>query len=100
MSKLALILSLFVSAGRMNAQHLERIDPPTVPKSPVVTQVIKAGKLIFIGGQIGATADGKIRGSGMAEQLDQALTNLAAALKSQGADFTDVAQMTTYVTSI
>ncbi|MBI4475174.1 MAG: RidA family protein, partial [Acidobacteria bacterium] len=48
----------------------------------------------------GATADGKIAGPGMKEQLDQVHKNLAAALRSQGADFSHVAKITTFVTSI
>jgi enamine deaminase RidA (YjgF/YER057c/UK114 family) len=61
---------------------------------------VKAGKTLYIAGQVGAGPDGKIAGPGMAEQLDRVLTNLGLALKSQGADFSHIAKITIYTTSI
>ena len=61
---------------------------------------VKAGKLLFIAGQTGVDAAGKVASPGMKEQLEQVMINLLAALKSQGADFSHVAKTTTFVTSI
>ena len=82
------------------AQKLEFINPDGLTKPTTYTHIVKAGKLLFIAGQTGVTADGKVVGPGMKEQVDQVLTNLEIALKSQGADFSHVAKITTYVTSM
>jgi enamine deaminase RidA (YjgF/YER057c/UK114 family) len=81
-------------------QQLERINPAGLSSPQTYTHVVKAGKLLFIAGQVGATADGKIAGPGMKEQSEQVLRNLQAALKSQGLDFSHVAKITIYTTSI
>ena len=82
------------------AQKLEFINPDGLTKPTTYTHIVKSGKLLFIAGQTGVTADGKVVGPGMKEQVDQVLTNLEIALKSQGADFSHVAKITTYVTSM
>jgi enamine deaminase RidA (YjgF/YER057c/UK114 family) len=81
-------------------QKLERINPPGMSAPQTYSHIVKAGKLIFIAGQVGATADGKLAGPGMKEQTEQTLRNLQAALKSQGLDFSHVAKITIYTTSI
>jgi len=93
-------LLFFLGATRAQAQKLERINPDGLTKSPGYSQVVKAGKLVFIAGQTGVTADGKIVGPGMKEQYEQVLANLATALKSQGLDMSHVAMTTTFVTNI
>jgi reactive intermediate/imine deaminase len=92
-----LVLAAAVVAG---AQQLERLNPPGLSTPQTYSHVVKAGKLIFIAGQVGATADGKVAGAGMKEQTEQTLRNLQAALKSQGLDFGHVAKITIYTTSI
>ncbi len=87
-------------AALLAAQQLERINPPGLSAPQTYSHIVKAGKLIFIAGQVGATADGKIAGPGMKEQTEQTLRNLQAALKSQGLDFGHVAKITIYTTSI
>lgn len=93
-------LLFLLGATRAQAQKPERINPPGLTKSPGYSQVVKAGKLLFIAGQTGVTADGKVVGPGMKEQYEQVLANLATALKSQGLDLSHVAMTTTYVTNM
>jgi len=100
MNRVLLIAFFLVGAPLAQSQQLERINPDGLSKNPGYTQVVKAGKLVFIAGQVGATADGKIAGPGMKEQYQQVLDNLATALKSVGLDFSHVAMTTTYVTDI
>ena len=88
------------AAALLAAQQLERINPPGLSAPQTYSHIVKAGKLIFIAGQVGAAADGKIAGAGMKEQTEQTLRNLQAALKSQGLDFGHVAKITIYTTSI
>lgn len=97
---LGLTLSVLLPIAAVHAQKLEKINPEGLSKPQTYTHVVKAGKLLFIAGQVGSTADGKVAGPGMKEQLDQALTNLTTALKSQGADFSHLAKITIFVTSI
>jgi 2-iminobutanoate/2-iminopropanoate deaminase len=81
-------------------QPLQRINPQGLSTPQTYSHIVKAGKLVFIAGQVGATADGKIVGPGMKEQTEQVLGNLHAALKSQGLDVSHVAKITIYTTSI
>lgn len=98
---LVVVFFTFVAGVPMaSAQKLERINPTGLSTPQTYTHIIKAGKLLFIAGQVGATPDGKIAGPGMKEQLEQVLKNLGTALKSQGADFSHVAKITVFVTSV
>jgi 2-iminobutanoate/2-iminopropanoate deaminase len=87
-------------AGSLEAQKLQRINPDGLLKTPNYTQIVRAGKLLFIAGQIGITPDGKLVGPGMKQQVDQVLTNLETAIKSQGGDLSNVAKTTVYVTNM
>lgn len=87
-------------ASPVAAQKLERINPPGLSIPQTYTHVVKAGTMLFVAGQVGSTLEGKVAGPGMKEQLDQALTNLGLALKSQGADFSHVAKITIFTTSV
>jgi 2-iminobutanoate/2-iminopropanoate deaminase len=91
---------VLIAAVTITAQRLERINPPGLSTPQTYSHIVKAGKLIFIAGQVGSGADGKIAGPGMKEQTEQALKNLQAALTSQGLDYSHVAKITIYTTSI
>jgi enamine deaminase RidA (YjgF/YER057c/UK114 family) len=96
------LLLVLVAVAPVAAQKLEKINPPGLskPASGTYTQIVRAGKLLFIAGQTGTNSAGRVVGPGMKEQVDQVFANLLTALKSQGADFSQVVKMTTYVTSI
>ena len=100
MTKLLLLVLMTVTPAA--AQKLEKANPAGLskPAPGTYTQVIRAGKLLFIAGQTATNAEGKVVGPGMKEQVEQVFANLVTALKSQGADLSQVAKMTTYVTSI
>lgn len=107
MKKVATISLLsFVSVAAATAQKpaekLEKINPPGLskPAPGTYTHIVRSGKLLFIAGQTGTNAEGKVVGPGMKEQVEQVYTNLLTALKSQGADLSHVVKTTTYVTSI
>ena len=97
-----LLIGLVLLAVPAAAQKLEKDNPQGLskPQPGTYTHVVKAGKLLFIAGQTGVNAEGKIAGPGMKEQVEQVFANLAAALKAHGADFSHVAKTTTFVTSI
>ena len=100
MKRVLTTILFLLGVTRAQAQKPEWINPDGLSKNPGYTQVIKAGKLVFIAGQTGVMADGKVAGPGMKEQYEQVLNNLATALKSQGLDFSHVAMTTTFVTNI
>jgi enamine deaminase RidA (YjgF/YER057c/UK114 family) len=93
----ALALVLSASAG---AQALQRVNPPGLSTPTTYSHIVRAGKTLYIAGQVGADASGKVAGSGMVEQLEQVLKNLQTALKSQGADFSHIARITIYTTDV
>ena len=97
---LALTFLTGVLTATLAAQQLQRINPDGLSKPATYTHVVRAGTLLFIAGQVGAKADGTVIGPGMHEQVEQVLQNLQLALKSQGADFSHVAKITIYTTSI
>ena len=91
---------IVLGAGVLSAQTLQRINPPGLSTPTTYSHVVKVGRTLYIAGQVGANADGSLAGDTMVAQLDQVLANLQTALKSQGADFSHVAKITIYVTSI
>jgi enamine deaminase RidA (YjgF/YER057c/UK114 family) len=93
----ALALVLSASAG---AQALQRVNPPGLSTPTTYSHIVRAGKTLYIAGQVGADATGKVAGSGMVEQLEQVLKNLQTALQSQGADFSHIARITIYTTDV
>lgn len=94
------ILVISTAAAGLAPQQLQRINPQSLSTPQTYSHIVKAGKLLFIAGQVGTTADGKVAGPGMKEQTEQVLENLQAALKSQGLDVSHVAKITIYTTSI
>ena len=92
------------SRGKRNVMKnkLEKNNPKGLPTPPpqTYTHVVKAGNLVFIAGQVGAGSDGQVVGAGMKEQTEQVMINLTTALAFHGADFSHVAKMTTFVTSV
>lgn len=68
----------------MSTRH---INPAGLHHSPAFSQAVvveQPAKTIYIGGQNGVGADGRIAGPTVREQTGQALRNLAAILGSEG----------------
>ncbi|MFN2445424.1 MAG: RidA family protein, partial [Vicinamibacterales bacterium] len=86
MNRLLTIITIVVLGGALlvAGQRLERINPAGLSTPQTYSHVVKAGKLTFIAGQVGTDAGGKVAGSGMKEQTEQAWKNLQIALSSQG----------------
>jgi reactive intermediate/imine deaminase len=84
----------------LGAQTIQRINPPGLSAPTTYSHIVKAGNTLYIAGQVGADAQGKVVGPGMAQQLEQVLKNLQTALKSQGADFANVVKITIYTTDV
>lgn len=81
----------------MSAQLL---SPDTMHKNPAFSQVAvvpASSKLVFLGGQNGVDRGGKVVGSDIASQSEQAYKNVIAALEAAGASLQDVFKMTIYI---
>ena len=77
------------------------INPQTLLQNPRYTQVVTVpGGLIFVSGQAGQNADGKLAGPDFASQAAQALENVRLALAAAGATPADIVRMDTYVVDI
>lgn len=76
------------------------IDPTGYPKSPHYSQgaeVRSPGRMLFISGQVGVDAQGKM-GQGIAEQAKIAVANLNAVLAEAGMNASNLAKVNIYLT--
>jgi len=74
----------------MSTRH---INPDGLHRSPAFSQAVvveQPAKTIYIGGQNGVDADGKLVGPTVGEQTLQAFRNLATVLESEGASLANV----------
>lgn len=80
----------------------ETISTDKAPKAiGPYSQAVRAGGLLFCSGQIPLDpATGEVRGTTIAEQTEQVMTNIAAVLAAAGAGFADVVKSTIYLTDL
>jgi enamine deaminase RidA (YjgF/YER057c/UK114 family) len=74
----------------MTTRH---INPEGLHRSPAFSQAVvveQPAKTIYIGGQNGVDADGKVVGPTLGEQTLQAFRNLATILESEGASLANI----------
>lgn len=82
---------------------VELVNPPGIPEPMGYAQVGVAtgSRTIYVSGQVARTADGSHVAPGdLAGQVEQAYTNLIAALAGVGATYADVAKVTAYVVDL
>jgi len=81
--------------------HKDYVNPPTLLEPPGFTQVLVvegASKIVFVSGQVGIDASGKLIGAGdLKEQIRQAARNLKAALTAVNATPADIVKVNTYI---
>ncbi|KAB2352311.1 RidA family protein [Actinomadura rudentiformis] len=78
----------------MSTRH---INPEGLHRSPAFSQAVvveQPAKTIYIGGQNGVDASGKIVGPTLGEQAAQAFRNLATILESEGASLANIVHWT------
>ena len=98
--RVVMLVAVLLMARTVTAQPIERINPPGLSMPTTYSHIVKVGSILYIAGQVGADAQGKVVGPGMVEQVEQVLKNLQIALKSQGADFSHVTKINIYVTDV
>jgi enamine deaminase RidA (YjgF/YER057c/UK114 family) len=80
---------------------IERVNPAELGEPKGFSHaVIGHGTTIFLAGQTALDASGRIAGSGVVEQFEQALSNLLTALKAAGGGPSQLASVTVYVTDM
>jgi enamine deaminase RidA (YjgF/YER057c/UK114 family) len=78
----------------MTTRH---INPEGLHRNPAFSQAVvveRPAKTIYIGGQNGVDAEGKVVGPTMGEQAAQAFQNLATILESEGASLANIVHWT------
>jgi enamine deaminase RidA (YjgF/YER057c/UK114 family) len=76
---------------------IRHINPEGLHRSPAFSQAVvveQPAKTIYIGGQNGVDADGKVVGPTVGEQSLQAFRNLATILESEGASLANIVHWT------
>jgi enamine deaminase RidA (YjgF/YER057c/UK114 family) len=74
----------------MSVRH---VNPEGLHRSPAFSQAVvveQPTKTVYVGGQNGVDADGKVVGPTVGEQASQALRNLATILESEGASLANI----------
>ncbi len=80
--------------------QIDHVNPPELYVNPAFTQVVAvrdAETLVFVGGQNGVNAEGKLVGDDLFTQSEQALRNVLAALAAVGAGPEDVTRLGIYI---
>ena len=80
----------------LQAFQSDRLTPSVGPFS----QAVSTGNLIFLSGQVGLDASGKLVDGGLEAQAAQIFANLAAVLEAAGKSFGDVVRVAVYLTDI
>jgi enamine deaminase RidA (YjgF/YER057c/UK114 family) len=75
------------------------VDPPDGYSSPAFAQgmILPAGRTLYVGGQNGTDAGGRLVDGGLGPQTMQALRNVIAVLEAAGSEVEHVAKMTIYL---
>jgi 2-iminobutanoate/2-iminopropanoate deaminase len=72
----------------------EVVTTPDAPSSPLYSQAVKAGDLVYVSGAAGLdVSTGSLAGDTIAEQTRQALDNCKAVLREAGATLDDVVEV-------
>jgi 2-iminobutanoate/2-iminopropanoate deaminase len=80
---------------------LQRITTNPDPYEPfLLSQGIRLGDLVFISGQAGYDADGRIVPGGFRAQGERAFANLRRALEAGGASLASIVKVTIFVTDM
>jgi enamine deaminase RidA (YjgF/YER057c/UK114 family) len=81
---------------------VERINPAELPRASGFSHAVSVtgGRLVFLAGQTGLDAEGRVVAGGVVAQFEQALGNLLTALAAAGGRSEDLVSMTIYVVNI
>ncbi|MFC5337291.1 RidA family protein [Leucobacter denitrificans] len=76
------------------------INPPTLIKPSGFAHGVKAGELVYLGGQTAMDLNGNIVPGGIVEQFVQAFSNVLTTLEAAGGKPSDLVDVTIYLTDV
>jgi enamine deaminase RidA (YjgF/YER057c/UK114 family) len=80
---------------------IERIDPPELARPSGFAHAVAAtGRTVFLAGQTGLDADGRVVPGGVVAQFERAMQNLLVALRAAGGGPQHLAQLTIYIVDV
>ena len=96
-----LAVLLFASTSRIQAAEIERYDDgPFAGMGYPFSESARVGDLLFLAGQIGEDADGKLVQGGIKAEAEQAMSNIEAALARRGLAMEHVVKCTVFLAEI
>jgi len=75
-------------------------DGPFAELGLPFSESVRVGSLLFLSGQIGSGADGKLAPGGISAEANQTLLNIAATLEKRGLGMEDVIKCTVFLADI
>jgi enamine deaminase RidA (YjgF/YER057c/UK114 family) len=86
------------------ARNIRFVNPKSISKPPGYTHVVEVtapGRTVYIAGQLGLDANGKLVGAGdFRAQATQAFENLKAAVAEVGAEMASIVKINNYIVDI
>jgi enamine deaminase RidA (YjgF/YER057c/UK114 family) len=80
---------------------VKRVNPDSLAAAAGFSHaVVATGTTVFLAGQTGMDADGRIVSGGVVAQFEQALGNLLVALEAAGGSPADLASLTIYIVDL
>jgi enamine deaminase RidA (YjgF/YER057c/UK114 family) len=75
------------------------INPPSLARPSGFSHgiLVTGGRMLFLAGQTGTTAEGKLVAGGLVEQYEQALRNLHAVVAEAGGTMQDIVKINLFV---
>jgi len=100
MKSAALLAALFAEAGAVAAEP-EFFPRKAAPgQSYPFSEAVRVGDMLYLSGDIGVGADGKLVGGGVKAEAKQVMDNIAANLARHGSSFDHVVQCTVALADI
>ncbi|XP_068937028.1 2-iminobutanoate/2-iminopropanoate deaminase isoform X2 [Petaurus breviceps papuanus] len=85
----------------MTSSMKKVLTPKTIAQAiGPYSQGLLIGRTLFVSGQVGSDANGKLVSGGLAEEFKQALLNVGEILKAGGCDFSNVVKSTVLLADI
>jgi len=95
------LLIPIVTVKAVSAAEVEfHNDGPLKELGLPFSESVRAGDLLFLSGQIGSGADGKLAPGGISAEANQILLNIAATLEKRGLGMEDVIKCTVFLADI
>ena len=91
-----LLIALVMTAACASRRTLEFMPDPSPPVGPF-SRAVRVGELLFLAGQIGTDASGRLVPGGIQPETRQTLENIRAELRRQGLGMDRVAKCTVFL---